>query len=250
MTIRSPARLCRVFRPRGWRGVALWLSVVMVIALGGIVIGAGFFDRDPVRVFGFSGGHKRVAAVFFSGDMGLRFGMGPYVASGLASAGVPVFGVSSSTAFVTHHSRAETDEIVSGAIRDTLRRTGASRIVVLGQSFGADIVRVGLAHLPDDLRDKVKAAVLVVPGEAAYFRADPTGLSYHGTPDAGPSEASQLGWLALVCIRGEAETDSLCPTLTMPNVRRLTLPGGHFLRNDHDLLVRTVLQSLRPILSH
>jgi type IV secretory pathway VirJ component len=163
---------------------------------------------------------------------------------------LPVLGVSSSTAFATHRSRAQTDAIVANAIRETLRRTGASRVIVIGQSFGADAARVGLAHLPPDLRPKVAAAVLVVPGSTAYFRADPLGFAYRGKPDADASEAPLLGWLPVTCIRGRAETDSLCPALTMANVRRVTLPGGHFLHHDSSLLVGTLLQSLRPVLLH
>ncbi|MDT8758463.1 virulence factor [Sphingomonas psychrotolerans] len=225
------------------------LLAASAAALLGLYAAAGFFDRDPVRLFPARGVPRPVAAVFFSGDMGLRFGMGPYVAGALAGAGIPVLGVSSSAAFASHRSRAETDAIVANAIRETLRRTGARRVVVLGQSFGADIVRVGLADLPRDLRARIAAAVLVVPGATAYFRADPSGLSYRGIPDANAAEASRLGWLPLICIQGSAETDTLCPTLTMANSRRIALPGGHFLRNDHALLVRTILTALGPILN-
>ncbi|TGX54332.1 type IV secretion system protein VirJ [Sphingomonas gei] len=229
----------------GWAGI---LVAILALIVAGLYASAGFFDRDPVHLFGMGGARRPVAAVYFSGDMGLRFGMGPYVADALAEAGVPVLGVASSTAFASHRTRAETDAIVVGAIRQTLQRTGADRVVVLGQSFGADIARVGLADLPQALRAKVAAAVLVVPGRTAYFRADPSGLSYRGTPDADASEAPLLRWLPLVCIRGAAETDTLCPALVAPNVRRIALPGGHFLRNDHALLVRTILDALGPFL--
>lgn len=241
-------------RPRARRLPGIGLGLVWVVlalavaALLGLYAAAGFFDRDPVHMFGAGTRGKPVAAVFFSGDMGLRFGMGPYIADGLVKAGIPVLGVSSSTAFASHRTRAETDAIVANAIRKTLQQTGANRIVVLGQSFGADIVRVGLADLPQDLRGRVAAAVLVVPGADAYFRADPSGLSYRGTPDADGSEASRLDWLPLTCIQGVAETDTLFPALAMNNARRIALPGGHFLRNDHRLLVQTILRELGPVL--
>ncbi|MBC9031319.1 type IV secretion system protein VirJ [Sphingomonas sp. JC676] len=242
----APRRL-RIL-PRGWKGRT---ALVVAFLAGAILIlyaVAGFFDRDPVHLFGMEDGSKPVAAVYFSGDMGLRFGMGPYVAGALAKAGVPVLGVSSSTAFARHRSREEVDAIVANAIRDTLMRTGAEKIIVLGQSFGADMVRVGLVSLPADLRARVVAVVLVVPGETAYFRADPTNIAYTGTPDADASSARKLDWVPLTCIWGKAETDSLCPLLLSPNVRRIPLPGGHFLQNDHDLLVRTIFASLGTLI--
>lgn len=234
--------------PRGWKG---WAALIFAVLAGAILIlyaSAGFFDRDPIHLFGMEDGRKPVAAVYFSGDMGLRFGMGPYVADALVKAGVPVLGVSSSTAFATHRSREEVDALVTNAIRDTLKRTGAERLVVIGQSFGSDMVRVGLVSLPPDLRARIAAVVLVVPGERAYFRADPMNIAYHGTPDADASSARKLDWVPLTCIQGAAETDSLCPLMLTPNVRRIALPGGHFLRNDHDLLVRTIFAALGTLI--
>jgi type IV secretory pathway VirJ component len=234
---------------RGWKArTAAAVVAVLVVALAGLWTAAGFFDRDPIHLFGMDGGRKPIAAVYFSGDMGLRFGMGPYVASALADRGVPVLGVASSTQFATHHSRQQVDAAVADAIRDTLKRTGAKQLLVLGQSFGSDMVRVGLIDLPADLRKRVAAVTLVVPGETAYFRADPSGLAYRGPPDAGPAEARALNWVRVTCIQGAAETDSLCPALTMPNVHRIALPGGHFLNNDHQRLVDTILSDLAAYL--
>jgi type IV secretory pathway VirJ component len=236
------------FLPRSWKG---WSALVAAILIGFVLALyaiAGFFDRDPVRTYGMDGSRKPLAAVYFSGDMGMRFGMGPYVADALAKAGVPVLGVSSSTAFGHHRSAEEVDAIVANAIRDTLKRTGADKIILMGQSFGADMVRVGMVSLPEDLRKRVVAVVLVVPGETAYFRADPTNIAYHGTPDADASSVRQLTWVPITCIRGATETDSLCPLMLTPNVQRIVLPGGHFLRSDHDLLVRTIFSALGTLI--
>ncbi|WP_213980239.1 AcvB/VirJ family lysyl-phosphatidylglycerol hydrolase [Sphingomonas sp. dw_22] len=242
----QPVQAQRRFRiiPRGWKGWTALATAIFAGAVLALYAAAGFFDRDPIHLFGIEGGRKPVAAVYFSGDMGLRFGMGPYVAGALAKAGVPVLAVSSSTAFATHRSQEEVDAIVADAMRDTLKRTGAQRLIVMGQSFGADMVRVGLVSLAPDLRARIAAVVLVVPGETAYFRADPTNIAYHGTPDADASSTRKLDWVPITCIRGELEPDSLCPLMLTPNVRRIALPGGHFLNNDHDLLVRTIFAAL------
>jgi type IV secretory pathway VirJ component len=98
------------------------------------------------------------------------------------------------------------------------------------------------------LKPKVAAIVLVVPGSSAWFRADPTGLAYLSASDEGPQSASRLNWAPLICIHGSLETDSLCPLIHGPNLRSVTLPGGHFLRRDHDLLVNTILRQLKPII--
>ncbi|WP_240610246.1 virulence factor [Sphingomonas pokkalii] len=228
------------------------LLAAAALACLGIYWSAGFLDRDPVHLFAMPatpGTHSpTVAAVFFSGDMGLRYGMGSYVVDALAGSGVPVYAIASSTAFARRRTHMDVTAMVADAVRQAMRRSGADKVVVVGQSFGADMVRVGLAELPLELRSHVAALVLIVPGTNAYFRADPLGLAYIGTPDADAAEARALDWLPVACIRGADEADSLCPTLLLPNVRRITLPGGHFLRMDHDLLVRSVFSALAPVL--
>ncbi|MBO9499049.1 MAG: type IV secretion system protein VirJ [Novosphingobium sp.] len=244
--VRSSAVRVAAFARRRWLALVGGLAVTVVVAVVALYAAAGFFDRDPVHLFGLDGKKQPVAVVYFSGDMGLRFGMGPFVAGALAARGVPVVGLASSTAFRSHRTHAQVGAIVAATLRDALARTGADRLVVIGQSFGADMARVGLPMLPEDLRRRIAAVELVVPGETAYFRADPSGIAYTGTPDAGPDGARALTWLPLTCIRGAEEPDSLCPLLTMPNVRRVVMPGDHFLNHDHDTLTRRIMADLRP----
>jgi len=245
----TPAPSSRTISFAWKRWAAALIALLAAIAFG-VYWSAGFLDRDPVHLYGMPErpGTAPVAAVFLSGDMGMRYGMGSHVVEALAGAGVPVYAVASSTAFAHRQTHAEVQALLDHAIREASRRSGAARIVVIGQSFGADMARVAMASLPAELRSRVAALVLVVPGTTAYFRADPLGFAYIGAPDADAASAKKLDWLPVTCIRGADETDSLCPTLLAPNVRRITLPGGHFLRMDHDLLVRTVFAALAPVL--
>lgn len=235
--------------------VVNWLVgivVTLAIVLLGIAGAAGFFDTDPLSSFGMDGRRAPVAAVYMSGDMGLRFGMGHYVSTAMAQRDIPVLGVNSATAFSSRRSQQDVDQLIASATREAIARTGADRIILMGQSFGADVLAAGVDSLPADLRERIAAIVLVVPAQTAYFAADPTGLRYRGAPDAntvGPARA--VDWAPLICVYGAEETDSLCPALSGTNARVQVLPGGHFLRNDHDLLIRTIfakLEQVRPAL--
>lgn len=203
-------------------------------------------DGQPVQMFHTDRQHPQLAAIYFSGDMGLRFGMGPHVAPALAARGIPVIGISSAVNFATHRTRTEVDAMLANAIRTALARTGARRVVLIGQSFGADMIATAAPDLPADLRGRTAAIVLVVPAQTAYFRADPTGLAYLGAPEARPAAAMRaVGWAPVVCIYGIRETDSLCPVLRPGPARVIALPGGHFLNRDDKRLVATMLDALR-----
>lgn len=226
------------------------LAVLIAVAVG-VLATAGFFDRDARSLFAASGPRAGVAALYFSGDMGLRFGMGPPTAKALAAHGVPVLGVSSPALFRRHRSRADTDAIVAQAVRDVLKIAGRDKLVLVGQSFGADVLQTGLTALPDALRRRVAGVVLVVPGRDVYFRADPTGLAYRGRPDSdGRTTLRLLTWTPLTCIYGTGEPDSACPGLRLPNATLIGMPGGHFLHRDSAALIAHVLAAVRRAALH
>lgn len=179
----------------------------------------------------------RTVAVLFSGDMGFRVGMGPRIASRVAADGIPVLGVSSLVHFRHERTPTEVQAFVTDAARHALAFTHAEHLILIGQSFGADMLQVGATGLPADLRAKVQMVGLVVPGETVIFRASPAELFNWAKPDATAlPTARQLTWAPVVCIRGIEENDSLCPRLDLPNVRQVALPGGHPLHYDADAL--------------
>jgi type IV secretory pathway VirJ component len=236
-------------RPRRHLGARISAVIVALILIALIVFYAlaGFFDPDPVRVFPARGPTQGLAAVLYSSDIGFRLGSADQVADAISGAGIPVIGFNSPALFRTHRSRTEANALFASSLRQTLSRTGASRVIVVGVSFGADMVRAGLAGLPVDMRGKVAGALLLAPGRTVFFSADPFGIRYLGTPDLGPVDAASLTWLPIECVQGVEETDSLCPSLTMANVRRTLLPGGHYLYRHKELLRRTVLGSVARI---
>lgn len=205
----------------------------------------GYFDRDPVNYYPARGPAKPVAVVNFSGDMGLRFLLGASTSRGLTAKGYQVVGLASPVLFRQHRTAAQVDAIIANGIRAALARTGAQRIVVMGQSYGADVVQTGLAHLPADLRPKVAAVILILPGDTVYFRADPTGQAYRGRSESNAAATvNTLTWAPLTCIQGIEENDSLCPLVRIPDARVIKMPGGHNINHDEDALLGHVLAAI------
>ncbi len=220
--------------------------VAVLVMLAGVAAIAGFFDRDPIRMFAAEGPKRPIGVLYVSGDMGLRFGPAPATTRGLAAAGVPVVAINAPTAFRFRQTRVGIDRIVADGIRRALAETGATRLVLIGQSYGADVVQTASVALPAELRAHVAGVVLVVPGESVFFRADPSGLAYRGTPDSrGAETLERLTWAPVTCIYGVAETDSACPDVHLPNARLIAMPGGHFLNDDRAALLAHVLDAVR-----
>lgn len=179
----------------------------------------------------------RTVAVLFSGDLGFRVGMAPRIAARLAADGIPVLGVSSLAEFRQRRTPAEVRVFIARSIERALAFARADRVILIGQSFGADMLQVGAPGLPAHLRAKVPLVALVVPGDSVIFRASPAELFNWAKPDAAAlPTARQLNWVPAICIYGREEENSLCPQLNLPNVERVALPGGHPLHRDADAL--------------
>lgn len=226
------------------RTVKYGLLVILLIFVGRLW-SAGYLDRNAIWHYPATGKRAPLSVLFFSGDSGMR-GMGPYVAQSMADAGYDTTAISTSTVFRLGKSRAQLDAIVADAIGRAERAAGGHRLVVMGQSYGADVLQTGLADLPAKLRPGIARIVLIVPGQGTYYRADSTGLSYYFAPDSRSIEtASTLRWAPLSCIFGQADEDDLCRSLDLPNATKIGLPGNHYLARDKPRLAATVLRELR-----
>lgn len=231
---------------------ARWLAMVLVgllLILAGALWRGSYFDRDPYELTPSTGPARAgLAALYFSGDMGLRFGPGETMTDRLAARGIPVIGFNTPVAFRTRRSAAETEAIIAAAIRKALTDSRAQRLVLIGRSYGADVLAAVLPALPADLRQRVAAVVLVVPGRQVFFRTDPTNITYLGTPDGDALRGIRaITWAPITCIHGVEETDSACPPTHQRNVTNIAMPGGHFLDFDTDAIVHNVMGAIARV---
>lgn len=226
---------------------------VAAAALLALMLGAAavflFAEREDSATFGdeVDTRRQRQAAVLFSGDAGF-LGVGPEIARTIEGLGLPVYGVSSLAEFRERRTISQTVAIVNQAVRVARARFDADRILLVGHSFGSDVIGTALPDLAPDVRRALVGAVLIVPTDNVYLRADPTGLSYRGPPDAQLARVQSVNWLPMLCIQGQQEPDSLCPKLRGSNVTAIALPGGHGLRHDEAQLAAALDRAVTPML--
>lgn len=231
------------------RRVVSYGALLLGLAFFGRLWSGGYLDRSAIWRYPAQGHVVPVSVLFFSGDSGMR-GMGPYVTEHLAAAGVDTTAISTSTIFRFGVDRATLDRVVAAAVAFAERQAHGRRLVVMGQSYGADVLQTGLADLPAALRPGIARVVLIVPGTGTYYRPDPTGIAYHFAPDSRSIvTASTLRWVPLSCIFGREDDDDLCALLDLPKSTRIGLPGDHYLDHDKPRLATTVLGELRRTLA-
>lgn len=118
--------------------------------------------------------------------------------------------------------------------------------MLIGQSFGADMIPVAMAGLPANMKRQISQIILIVPGTHGYLEVSPRELL--GIPPADLALASfarKLSPVRVTCIFGVKEKASLCPTFAgAPNATVVGLPGGHMLNRDHRALYAAVSRVL------
>jgi hypothetical protein len=170
----------------GFPGRKLFALAAALPVVGGATMAAtgylgGYFDRQAV-VYRSPLGPPRhdLVAVYFSGDMGLQMGPGRGTVAALRERGLPVMAVNSPALFRLARDRAFVDALVADTMRQALARSHAARVVLIGMAFGAGVLDTGLGAVPADLRARIASVVLVQPGTAVYFQANPGELFHPG----------------------------------------------------------------------
>ncbi|WP_375745838.1 virulence factor family protein [Corallococcus interemptor] len=186
-------------------------------------------------------------ALFVTGDGGWA-SLDQSVSESLAARGIPVVGFNSLRYFWKRRTPEETSADVARALRHFLAAWGKQRVVLLGYSRGADVVPAIAARLPEDLRGRVRLAVLLAPGKEAEFEVHVTDIfGGKGRPTAAVlPDVRALKGTPVLCVYGDEElSDSLCPTLSgVPGARAVLLKGGHHFDGDYDAIARVVLREL------
>ena len=205
---------------------------------------AGVEDLDLVEVA--AGGPARdVMAVILTGDGGWA-DLDKSVGAGLAAAGVPVVGWSS----LRYYWAPRTPE---GAARDLARiidhysaawRKG--HVLLVGYSFGADVLPFLVNRLPETSRARIAGVTLLGLSDTAAFELRLTSwlggggeARYRTLPEIGRAT------VPVTCVRGSDEGDSACKAAKGPRVRIVAVPGGHHFDGDYSKLVELILGSGR-----
>lgn len=211
-------------------------------------IGGRSFDVMPARPG--ASPPTRAVALYLSGDMGFFAGLGPEMADRLNRHGITVVAENSLHFFRTRRTPEEAGAMIADGLRRALAIDPDARLLLLGQSYGADVIAPSLPYIPFSLRRRIAFIGLIVPGATRQWRASPTEIFSFWEPEEDSRTAAQrLSWAPLLCIYGAEEPASLCPSLRQPNAVRVQMPGGHALAHDPDAVGAVLLHAIDQVLA-
>jgi type IV secretory pathway VirJ component len=184
---------------------------------------------------------RREMAIIVTGDGGWAE-LDKSVAAGLADAGIPTVGLSSLRYFWT----LRTPEAAAADLGRIITHYGAAwrtdHVILIGYSFGADVLPSLVNRLDPAARAKVARVALLGLGATATFEfhveewvGQNRGPEYPTVP-----EIERLP-VRIICVQGAGE-DSACGQIRNPRARVVTVGAGHHFSGEYARLVDAILE--------
>ena len=167
----------------------------------------------------------------------------------LVKGGVPVVGWNSLHYFLKRREPDKAEKDLERILRHFLPLWHKEKVILIGYSFGADVMPFLAARLPPDLAEKVSLIALLGPSESADFRFHPREWLGKPSPEYQPvtPEIEKLAGKEILCFYGETEkTTTLCLKLRAGLVKSLARPGTHIVGKNYGPIAAAILAHGKP----
>lgn len=181
-------------------------------------------------------------AVVVSGDGGWA-GIDREIAGVLARHGLPVIGLNSLKYFWKKQTPETAAADLERILKTYLLAWNKTKAVLIGYSLGADVLPFMANRLPPELLDRVELVALLGPGNEfdwEFHLTDWLGGKSRSSMRVLP-EAERLTAKRILCVYGEAETDSLCPQMSGGRLQVVAFRGSHHFGGNYEAIAAAIL---------
>lgn len=184
-------------------------------------------------------------SLFYSGDGGWR-DLDKAVAEQMAERGYPVVGVDTLRYFWQRKSPDQAASDLSEMMREYREKWHAKRFVLIGYSFGADVMPALYNRLPDSDKKQVDAVLLLALARSGAFEIQVEGWLGKDADEAatGP-ELAKLPAEKVLCVYGNEEAPESGCTQQQSVGEKLELPGGHHYDKDYPALAERLIAAIK-----
>jgi type IV secretory pathway VirJ component len=185
-------------------------------------------------------------AMIISGDGGWT-GIDRDIAGALSLKGLDVVGLNSLQYFWTRRTPEEASRDLDRVLRHYLVQWKKERVILIGYSFGADVLPFMVNRLSPSIRDRVSLIVLMGLDEKIDFEFHLTnwlpGYANANSLAVLP-EVKRLKGKRMLCLQGSKENDSLCRKLDSSLAKSIVLQGGHHFGGSYEAISDIIVKEL------
>ncbi len=185
-------------------------------------------------------------AIIYSGDGGWR-DIDSEIAGFLQKGGVPVVGVDSLRYFWSARTAVETSADLERIIHAYKKRWNVRHVLLIGYSFGADILPASYNGLGDKAKSSIIQLSLLGLSHEIDWEISVSGwLGASGGSGAGDpvDDIRKIDPKIVQCLYGADDDEDACPALQGTPVEVIRLEGGHHFDGDYEALTKLIVDGL------
>jgi len=181
-------------------------------------------------------------ALILSGDGGW-FGFEQSIADNLSDLGIPVIGFDSRKYFWNRRSPEETVNAITELLNYYCKEWERDRVLLIGYSFGSEIVPFIVTNFPEGMKSKIVSTVLLSPETYTDFEvhiSNMLGLGNSMNTYNVTDEIIKMKAIPTIIIYGEGEKSRLPELLGGTTVKIIRIPGDHHYKFNLPLIIQTM----------
>jgi len=180
-------------------------------------------------------------ALFISGDGGWRK-IDQDISNAMASQGIYVVGINSMSYFWKKRTPEETADDISGVINSYINKTNRKRVILIGYSFGADVIPFIINRIPAQNRLNLSGAVMLGISEDAIFEISAgEWLGRIKGEYATLPEILRINSMPLLFIEGSNDDHAVINKLDRKKYEVVLIEGGHHFDGDYNKLAWIII---------
>ncbi|MFS2154857.1 virulence factor family protein [Rhizobium sp. Rhizsp42] len=187
-------------------------------------------------------------AIIYSGDGGWR-DIDKEVGAALQKQGIPVVGVDSLHYFWSERKPQETADDLGKIIELYRKQWKVKHVLLVGYSFGADVVPAAFSRLKPAAKSAVAQISLLSLSHEVDYQISVMGWLGAKTEGAGGDPVADLKAVdpkIVQCVYGKEDDDEVaCPDLKDSGVDVIALAGDHHFDENYALLSKTIIDGLK-----
>jgi len=180
--------------------------------------------------------------VLLTGDGGWA-GLDRGLAAAFNEHGVPVVALSTLQYFWHARTAAQTTADLARVLRHYLTAWNRERVLLVGYSFGADVLPFIVNRLPPELRARIGTVNMLGLSEQASFEIHVAGWVPGSTTGSAPvrPELERMQGIDALCLYGAGESDDPCARFAGGGLTAIPVGRGHHFGGEYSELALAIL---------
>ena len=192
--------------------------------------------------------NSQTLAVIITGDGGWAE-IDKNIARILAERGISTVALDALSYFWKERTPEETTQDVETIITEYLAKWNKQKVILIGYSFGADVLPFVANNLTADTKKQLALVALLGMGKTAAFEFR---LSSWMNADTDASrlpllpEVEKMKWANSICIYGVDDPAANCLAITALGVKSISMTGDHHFDEKYEELVQHIIENIKP----